>query len=314
MNFFANAANSFRSAATSATSSIKNMAQQNPYGGPPVPTTAQYSATTALACPPDRNYPIDFPQEAIQTCEEPYQLQKMLQQGNPRIDQMVQAQNMVISFPWQFVNLLTNLGDIIKQRYYDPNDEQNIRRQINLFKPDQLNLILFICSFQNPVEVKYFVSRYLTNVTDAYKNQVTNCLLPFGSSDYTSGKNKQLLVKLLNEKLSNPTGQRAYNPANDPLYADDKYGQNMQGQYLDKETGELAYGTGRTPDHLMEMGRGGRKKRRTMRRAKKRKSKTARRRKSYRAGKRKAKAKMSVKNTHAQVVAQNFNAAAVGFA
>jgi hypothetical protein len=309
MNFFANAANSFRSAATSATSSIKNMAQQNPYGGPPVPTTAQYSATTALPCPPDRNYSVDFPQDAIQKCEEPYQLQKMLQQGNPRIDQMVQAQNMVISFPWQFINLLTNLGNIIKKRYYDAADEGNMRRQINFFKPDQLNLLLFICSLQNPVEVEYFVTKY---VTDADKNQVIGALLPFGASDYTSGKNKQLLVKLLNEKLSNPTGQRAYNPANDPLYFDNRYGQNMQGQYLDKETGALAYGTGRTPDNLMGMGMGGRKKRRTRRAAKRRKSKTARRRKSYRAGKRKAKA--SVKNANAQVVTQNFNAAAVGFA
>ena len=310
MNFFANAANSFRSAATSATSAIKNMAQQNPYGGPPVPTTAQYSATAALACPPDRNYSIDFPQDAIQKCEEPYQLQNMLKQGNPRIDQMIQAQNVVISFPWQFINLLTNLGAIIKKRYYDVNDEGNMRRQINFLNPTQINLLLFICSLQNPVEVEYFVTKY---VSDADKNQVMRVLLPFGSSDYTSGKNKQLLVKLLNEKLSNPTGQRAYNPANDPLYFDDKYGQNMQGQYLDKETGALAYGTGRSPDDLMGMGRGGRKKRRTRRAEKKRKSKTARRRKSYRVGKRKTKAKGSVKNARAQVVTQNFNTAAVGF-
>ena len=308
MNFFANAANSFRSAATSATSAIKNMAQQNPYGGPPVPTTAQYSATAALACPPDRNYSIDFPNDAIQKCEEPYQLQNMLKQGNPRIDQMIQAQNVVISFPWQFINLLTNVGNIIKKRYYDVNDEGNMRSQINFLNPTQINLLLFICSLQNPPEVEYFVTRY---VTDADKNQVTRVLLPFGSSDYTSGKNKQLLVKLLNEKLSNPTGQRAYNPANDDLYFDNKYEQDSAGRYLTPGTGRLAYGTGRTPDHLTGMG--GRKKRRTRRAAKKRKSKTARRRKSYRAGKRKAKAKASVKNANAHVVMQNFDTAAVGF-
>jgi hypothetical protein len=185
-----------------------------------------------------------------------------------------------------------------------------MRRQINFLNPTQINLLLFICSLQNPPEVEYFVTKY---VSDADKNLVTSALLPFGSSDYTSGKNKQLLVKLLNEKLSNPTGQRAYNPANDPLHFDDRYEQDSAGRYLTPGTGRLAYGTGRTPDHLMGMGRGGRKKKRTMRAAKKRKSKTVRRRKSYRAGKRKAKAKASVKNANAQVVTQNFNAAAVGF-
>ena len=220
----------------------------------PVKAEATFGDTgfrQAIACPPDRNYPVDFSEEQIKLCEEPYQYAQNTQSLDNKmriIASIFQAQGgnledglggvvvpKILTDIVGYLNQSSGSSDIFSRVRSILNKDVIAKNFIVTMTPQQRNLFRVIFSLDDANELDYLLSRYpsfagkverMPGLYDALAKIVV--LVP-----------KDVKNRLIDELTNPATVPAKVGDANSDNFFASGVGQNRFGQYVDENTGEV---------------------------------------------------------------------------
>lgn len=217
--------------------------QQQPINTAANYTAANYTAAAqSTACPPSRNYPIDFPEEQLKICEKPYEDEKtriLRQQKMKRVDVMLSGKQMQIDPKVAKVILdiavILTRGDAFPNfvsKFWITNGNQNENFAITM-NQQQRDFFITLFSLNDVEDLDYMLSKN-PSLEQQVKNDIDKKLYNSLKSivkNISSYKKKEI-IDYLTPKLQ----QKSANSAN---YYNQGVGQNYAGQYVDERTGQV---------------------------------------------------------------------------